>query len=327
MPVKARFIEPMLLEATDTLPDNPTLYEYGLKLDGFRAIAFKSNGKVQLRSRNDNDFNRRYPSIVKGLAKLPDETVIDGEVVALDEHGKPSFSLLANMAGAASRKVPLLYYAFDLLVLAGRDVMREPLSVRRQLLEQHIVPTFIEPVRYAGPLDAPLPVLVEAVKAHGGEGVVSKRLNSPYEPGLRSGAWKKMRVNQGQEFVIGGYTIGSQTFDALIVGYYQGDDLIYVARVRNGFTPASRAQVFKKIRGREIAECPFANLPEAFAGRWSVGLTKEKMASCRWLKPELVAQVEFVEWTDGDHLRHTKFMGLRDDKRPRDVTRESRADE
>lgn len=324
MPVKARFIEPMLLEPSDTLPDNPTLYEYGLKLDGFRAVAFKSNGKVQLRSRNDSDFNRRYPTVVKGLARLPDDTVIDGEVVALDEQGKPSFTLLAN---AATAKVPILYYVFDLMVLEGRDVMKEPLSVRRQLLQERVVPAFSEPVRYAAPLEAPLPVLVEAVKAHGGEGIVSKRLNSPYEPGMRSGAWRKMRVNQGQELVIGGYTIGSQTFDALIVGYYKGDDLIYAARVRNGFTPASRAQVFRKIRGREIDECPFANLPEMHSGRWGVGLTKEKMASCRWLKPELVAQIEFVEWTDGNHLRHTKFIGLRDDKRPRDVTQEKRGDE
>jgi DNA ligase D-like protein (predicted ligase) len=314
----------MLLEASETLPDNPRLYEYGLKLDGFRAIAFKSHGKVQLRSRNDNDFNRRYPAVVKGLARLPDETVIDGEIVALDEQGKPSFTLLAN---AATSKVPILFYVFDVLVLGGRDLMREPLSVRRRLLQEHVVPTFIEPVRYAAPLEASLPVLVQAVKAHGGEGIVSKRLNSPYEPGLRSGAWRKMRVNQGQEFVIGGYTIGSQTFDALIVGYYKGDGLIYVARVRSGFTPASRAHVFRRIRGREIAECPFVNLPETGSGRWGQGLTKDKMATCRWLQPELVAQIEFVEWTDGDHLRHTKFIGLRDDKRPRDVTRETPGDE
>jgi ATP-dependent DNA ligase len=131
-----------------------------------------------------------------------------------------------------------------------------------------------------------------------------------------------MRVNRGQEFVIGGYTIGSKTFDALIFGRHEGDRLIYVARTRNGFTPAVRQQVFKKFHGLEIKECPVANLPEARSGRWGQGLTKAKMAECRWLKPVLVAQIEFLEWTSDNHLRHSKFIGLRDDKPARHVRRE-----
>lgn len=309
----------MLLLPTDRLPDDPTKWEYQLKLDGYRAIAFKSDNRIHLRSRNDNDFTQRYPAVLKGLARLPNETVIDGEVVAMGEDGRPSFNALQNSIGS---QAPIVYYVFDVLVLAGRDVTSAPLTTRRALLEQKVLPTLTEPVRYTGILEASLRDLIHAVKTQGFEGLVAKRRNSRYEPGQRSGAWMKMRINRGQEFVIGGYTIGTKTFDALVIGYYEGDRLMYASRTRNGFTPALRQQLFKKFKGLEIPECPFVNLPEAKSGRWGQGLTKEKMADCRWLKPVLVGQFEFVEWTADNHLRHTKFVALRDDKRARDVRRE-----
>lgn len=131
-----------------------------------------------------------------------------------------------------------------------------------------------------------------------------------------------MRINQGQEFVIGGYTLGGKTFDALIFGYYEGEQLMYVARTRNGFTPALREQLLKRFRALETRECPFANLPEARSGRWGQGLTAAKMKDCQWLNPELVGQFEFVEWTPDDHLRHSRFVALREDKRAKNVRRE-----
>ena len=200
--------------------------------------------------------------------------------------------------------------------------MGEPLTARRELLETKVLPTLSEPVRYAAPLEASLPVLVQSVKAQGFEGLVAKRLDSRYEPGLRSGAWMKMRVSRGQEFVIGGYTVGGNPFDALIVGYYERDRLIYASRTRNGFTPAVRAQLFRKFRALEVKVCPFANLPEPTSGRWGAGLTAKKMADCRWLRPSLVGQFEFVEWTPDNHLRHTRFISLREDKLAQDVRRE-----
>jgi ATP-dependent DNA ligase len=218
----------------------------------------------------------------------------------LDDDGRPSFNAFQNYGSAPA---PVLYYVFDIIVLAGRNVMRETLDKRRELLERNVLPKLAEPVRYTATLDASLPVLVQSVKAHGFEGLVAKRRNSGYEPGLRSGAWMKMRVNRGQEFVIGGHTRGTKTFDALVFGYYEGKKLIYVARTRNGFTPVTRAQVFKKFKGLEIDECPVVNLPEARSGRWGQGLTKAKMAECRWLKPVLVGQFEFLEWTADNHLR------------------------
>ena len=284
-----------------------------------RAVAFKTAGTVHLRSRNDNDFSVKYPAVVQGLAKLPNETVIDGEIVALDSEGRPSFTLLQNYG---SEKTPIVFFVFDVMVLAGRDVMGEPLTVRRQLLETKVLPKLAEPVRYAATLDASLAVLTQSVKAQGFEGLVAKRQDSHYEPGLRSGAWLKMRVNRGQEFVIGGYTVGGSPFDAIIFGYYEGDRLLYPARTRNGFTPVVRAQLFKKFRALEVKACPFANLPESKGGRWGAGLTAKKMPDCRWLKPTLVGQFEFVEWTPDNHLRHTKFIALREDKPARDVRRE-----
>jgi DNA ligase D-like protein (predicted ligase) len=316
--VRARFVEPMLLRLTDTLPEDSTRWLYELKLDGYRAIAFKSRGKLHLRSRNNNDFTSRYSRVTKGLSKLPDDTVIDGEIVALDEDGRPSFNALQNFRVSSA----LVYYVFDVMILAGRDVTGETLEVRRALLERKVVPKLAEPVRYTGELKASLRDLVHSVKTQGLEGLIAKRRASRYEPGLRSGAWLKMRVNRGQEFVIGGYTVGTRTFDALVFGYYEADRLVYVARTRNGFTPLVREQLFKRFRRLEIPACPFANLPEARSGRWGQGLTLAKMADCRWLTPTLVGQVEFVEWTADNHLRHSRFIALREDRAARDVRRE-----
>jgi len=316
--IRARFIEPMLLLKTDSLPEGDR-WVHELKVDGYRAIAFKTGGTLHLRSRNNKDFSLRYPAVVNGLARLPDETVIDGEVVAFDEEGRPSFNALQNYGTGAA---PVVFYVFDLLVLAGRDQRGEMLDTRRALLEKKVLPKLTEPVRYLAPLNAPLPDLIASVKAQGLEGLVAKRRNSKYESGLRTGAWQKMRINQGQEFVIGGYTRGTKTFDALVFGYYEGDKLIYVARTRNGFTPATRVQLFKKFKPLETPDCPFVNLPETKRGRWGQGLTKDKMKECVWLKPVLVAQIEFLEWTGENHLRHSRFVGLREDKTPREVRRE-----
>jgi ATP-dependent DNA ligase len=124
-----------------------------------------------------------------------------------------------------------------------------------------------------------------------------------------------MRINKGQELVIGGYVPAPKNFDSLIVGYYRGPDLIYVARVRAGFVPALRAKLFERFHKLEIKICPFSNLPQREKGRWGQGLTADKMAECRWLKPQLVAQIEYADWTDINHLRHSKFIALRPEPR------------
>jgi bifunctional non-homologous end joining protein LigD len=316
--LKAAFVEPMLLSKTEQLPAGESWF-YEIKFDGYRCLAIKSGGKVRLYSRNGNDFTDRYVSITKAFSALPDETAVDGEVVALDRDGRPSFNTLQNYGSAGA---PLLFYVFDLLFLSGRNVMEEPLMKRRELLESHVLPRLNEPIRYSSELKASLRDLIQSVKAQGLEGLIAKRRDGKYEPGARSGSWQKMRVSQGQEFVIGGYTPAPKNFDALVIGYYEKGKLMYAARTRNGFTPASRSELFKKIKPLETKECPFANLPEAKGGRWGAGLTSEKMGECRWTKPALIGQFEFVEWTADNHLRHSRFMALRDDKKAKDVHRE-----
>jgi len=309
----------MLLQRTETLPTGQYWF-YELKFDGFRAEAIKSAEKVYLRSRNDKDFSGRYPSIVQALAAMPDETVIDGEIVALDESGRPSFHALQNYGSCGAT---LVYYVFDVMILAGKDVMSQPTASRRDLLQRGVLSRLDDPIRESPVFDVNLADLIQSVKAQGLEGLVAKRRDSRYEPGQRSGAWQKMRINQSQEFVIAGYTPNANNFDALIFGYYDSGKLIYAGRTRNGFTPSSREKLFKRFKGLDVVRCPFANLPEAKAGRWGVGLTAEKMKDCRWLKPILVGQFEFVEWTEDRHLRHSRFMGLREDKESREVRREA----
>ena len=315
---KASFIEPMLCLAASSLPQGAD-WEYELKLDGYRAIAFKTGGQVRLRSRNDKDFSFRYLGIAEALSGLPDETVIDGEIVAFDESGRPSFNMLQNYG---SSQVPIYFYAFDLPMLAGRDLTSMPLEERRRRLQTKVLSKLADPIRFSPTLDSSLDELIRSVREQGFEGLIAKRRNSKYEAGGRSGAWLKMRVNRGQEFVIGGYTPSPKNFDALIFGYYDGGKLIYVARTRNGFTPSLRQQLFRRFRGLEVKTCPFANLPETGPGRWGQGLTSAKMKECRWLKPLLVGHFEFAEWTPDAHLRHSRFVALREDKDATDVHRE-----
>jgi DNA ligase D-like protein (predicted ligase) len=316
--MKASFIEPMLCLATSKLPEGSE-WQYELKLDGYRAIAVKSNGKVQLRSRNNKDFGARYPSIAKALQNLPNETVVDGEIVAFDESGHPSFNRLQNYG---SSNTPIFYYVFDVLISSGKDIRSQPLELRHEILRNHVLSKLDEPIRYSPELEGSLTDLIRSVREQKFEGLIAKRRHSHYESGQRSGAWLKMRVNSGQEFVIGGYMPAPRNFDALVFGYYESDELIYVGRTRNGFTPTTREQVFKRFRGLEIAYCPFANLPEPQGGRWGAGFTAAKMKDCRWLKPVLVGEFEYAEWTPDNHLRHSRFVALRDDKAPKDVRRE-----
>ena len=145
------------------------------------------------------------------------------------------------------------------------------------------------------------------------------RKDSCYESGKRSGAWLKYKVNKAQAFVIGGYT-PDNPLDALIVGYYEGDKLIFVSKVRNGFVPRLRREVWSKLRGLETNQCPFSNLPEKRRTQWA--LTRDEMKNCICLKPETVGQFEFTEWTPDGHVRHSKFVGLRDDKDAREVVQE-----
>jgi DNA ligase D-like protein (predicted ligase) len=313
----ATFREPMECLAVPKLPDGfGWLYE--VKFDGYRAIAVTSAGRLNLFSRRRNSFNGQYSLVFEALADLPDNTVIDGEVVALNESGRPDFNLLQHYRAEASR---IHYFVFDLLVYNNRDLTQLPLIERRQIMKS-VLKLESPRIRIADYFEASAGDMLSAARGQGLEGVVAKRKDSRYEVGKRSGAWAKYRLNAGQELVIGGYIPGPHGVDAIVVGYYQGNDLIYVARVRNGFVPASRRQIFARLKPLLIPKCPFANLPETHKGRWGEGLTAADMEKCVWVRPQIVARIEFLEWTDSDHLRHAKFAALREDKNPRSVIKE-----
>jgi bifunctional non-homologous end joining protein LigD len=195
--------------------------------------------------------------------------------------------------------------------------------VERRALLKSVVVIREKRIRIADYFEAAPKDLLSAVREQGLEGIVGKQKDSHYQPGKRSGAWIKYRVNCSQEFVIGGYFPGPHGIDSLIVGYYDEGKLMYVARTRNGFVPASRRQVFSKLKHFVMPTCPFANLPETRRSRFGEELNAEKMKKAVWLRPETVAQIEFLEWTGADRLRHSKFVGLREDKNARTVVKES----
>jgi bifunctional non-homologous end joining protein LigD len=317
-----KFVEPMLAKIADSLPEGPQ-WQYELKLDGYRTIALRTENNVKLLSRRNNVLNERFKSVVQALEPIAPGTILDGEVVALDDEGKPSFNMLQNYTGS---KIDLYYYVFDLLALRGKNVMGLPLSERREMLKNDALADMVDPIRFSQTLQAAAADLVAAAKEQGLEGLVAKRLNSVYEAGKRSGAWVKFKVNKGHELVIGGYRPGKDLFDNLAVGYYERNELVFIAKIKNGFTPQVKRQVAAKFKGLETDECPFDNLPEPKSARRGEALTAAAMRNYRWLRPELVAQVEFTEWTDTNHLRHSRFVALRDDINPRQVRRETAAE-
>ena len=195
---------------------------------------------------------------MEAFASLEDDFVLDGELAALDSLGRPSFQLLQN---SLSKDLTIYCYAFDLLNKNGEPLVNLPLSGRRELLESLLsAPT--DPLRLSPLLQASSDQILEAVRKLGLEGIVGKRTDSHYEPGERSGAWVKLRTNLEQEFVIGGFVPGACGFGALLVGIYEKKDLIFVTKVKNGFVPRVRDEIFPTLKALQTTNCPFENLPE-----------------------------------------------------------------
>jgi bifunctional non-homologous end joining protein LigD len=236
----------------------------------------------------------------------------------LDQNGRISFNMLQHHRSQAQA---ILFYAFDVIIHRGRRLIHVPLETRRDLLSDIAADfkTRTSLIGLSDTLDTTPAELIPLVKEFGFEGIIAKRKESCYEIGKRSGAWLKYKVNKAQAFVIGGYT-PDNPLDALIVGYYQSDKLMFASKVRNGFVPRLRREVWAKLKHLRTDTCPFANLPEK--KRTQRALTREQMRDCVWLRPELLAQVEFTDWTPDGHLRHSKFCGLRDDKDVHHVVRE-----
>jgi bifunctional non-homologous end joining protein LigD len=315
--MRARFIPPMAAELVDRLPEGDD-WMYELKLDGYRALVIKNGDRVELRSRNDKDLTRAYPEIERAARRIRAESaVIDGEVVAVDETGRPSFGALQHRS--AHPGFAIVFYAFDLLHLDGESFEARPLKERRARLPAVIGASGL---LLSEALPGTAAQVADAVRGLGLEGVIAKRWSSRYSAGQRGGAWVKLKLDKQQEFVIGGYRPGPHGIDALLVGVFDKRELRFAGKVRAGFTPRLRRDVFDVLKPLQIAQCPFVDLPNAKPSRWGGGVTAEQMREMRWVEPQIVAQIRFVEWTADSHLRHAAFLGLRADKPPRKVRRE-----
>ena len=316
---RPEFVVPMAAHAVRELPEGPE-WLYELKLDGYRALVIKDGDQISIVSRNAKNLTLMYPSIVAAARRLRSVSlVIDGELVALDETGRPSFQALQHRGEHPGHLI--VFYAFDLLHLEGCDLTGESLELRRDRLRT-IVPDEGR-IKISQALPGSVQSIVEAVRSAGLEGVIAKRRGSTYQSGDRSRDWLKLKLDLQQEFVVGGYRpTGPHDFDALLVGHYEGNSLRFAGKVRAGFVPHTRRQLVEQFRPLGVKRCPFSNLPDATSGRWGGGVTADQMNEMQWTKPHVVVQIRFVEWTSEGRLRHASFLGVRSDKDPRRVLRE-----
>jgi bifunctional non-homologous end joining protein LigD len=316
------FVEPMKARLATAPRSGDWFYE--IKFDGFRALGLISSGQVSLLSRTEKNLGGKFPEITGALKTIQvEEAIVDGEIVALDDHGVSSFqSLQAYELG--EKRPPIYYYVFDLLRLNGEDFRNKPLGERKGRLEQ-ILMDASEVIRYSASLGTNAARLLKQARQLGLEGLIGKRKDSVYEAGRRSGEWIKLKLHHEQEFVIGGFTDpeGSREhFGALLAGFYEKNQLKFCGKVGTGFDRRLLAELSAQFRSLATDQCPFVNLPEKRDGRFGAGVTTAEMKRCHWLSPKLVAQLRFSEWTRDEKLRQPVFLGLRDDKAPDEVVRE-----
>ena len=309
-------VQPMFATA-GTLPTGPG-WAYEFKWDGVRTLVDSSTSGLTLTSRLGNDVTIAYPELA-GLAGVADDVLLDGEVVSLVD-GRPSFSALQSRMhvrrAAEARRLaavaPVTYLAFDVLRLYGVDLTARTFAERRATLERLEV---AGPHWTVSPLFDDGPATAQAASDNGLEGVVAKRLSSVYRPGYRTPDWVKVRFSHRQEFVVGGWEHGeggrSGGIGALLLGVYEDDRLVYAGQVGTGFSAAALRGMEKRLRPYVVGSSPFVSMPPDVRGR-----------PITWVRPEVVVEVEFAEWTVEGRLRFASFQGVRTDKRPEEVVRE-----
>jgi len=314
-----KVIDPMLAQLAATLPPDQARWAYEFKWDGLRAIVFCEGGTIRIQSRRGEDVTARYPEL-RALARALGSTavVLDGEIVAIDPSGVPRFELVQQRMGLASpaavervrRQIPVFLMIFDILYTVGRDLRRLPYLERRSRLVELALegPNWHTPEHVV----ADGHTMLEAGRVAGMEGIMAKLIDSPYEEGLRSGSWLKIKYRLRQELVVGGWTEGeggrSGVPGALLMGYWDGHHLVYAGKVGAGLTEAALADLSRRLQPLERSATPFAG----------GGVPR----SAHHVEPILVAEVEFAEWTRAGRLRAPTFKGLRLDKPPRSVVRE-----
>ena len=318
-PVKARLavsrgnapmphnVKPMLATmAGEPFDKEGWLFE--IKWDGYRAIAEIEHGRVRLYSRNSLSFETKFPPVVDELRRLGHDAVLDGEIVVFDDEGKPQFQLVQSYQKTG--KGALAYVVFDLLYLDGQDLRRLPLVERKDRLADLVKK--LSSVHLSEHIETTGRAFFEAARARGLEGIVAKNGKSPYQEGQRGPHWLKIKIRRQQEAVIGGFTRprGSRTaFGALVLGIYEGDDLVYVGHTGSGFDQKGLIAMHERLAPLVQKACPFREKPKT-------------NAPVQWVEPRYVCEVAFQEWTEDGSMRHPIYLGLREDKSPREVRRE-----
>jgi bifunctional non-homologous end joining protein LigD len=306
-------LDAQLALLADEAPEG-SAWVHEIKFDGYRMLCRVSNGKCHIYSRNGKEWTDAFSRIAEAVARLPVTSAwIDGEVIVNDANGRSSFQALQNVLSAESGAKPL-YYAFDLPYVDGYDLRKAPLVERKRLLRTIVGEAPL--IRFSDHVEGDGPAFFAQACRMGLEGIVSKRADSPYQA-VRGRDWQKIKCALRQEFVIGGYTDpqGARSgFGALLLGVHDGSELRYCGKVGTGFNEALLGSLTAELRKRAIDASPFVNPPTGAEGR-----------RAHWVKPELVGEVSFTEWTRDGTLRHPSFQGLREDKRARDVVRETPA--
>ncbi|MFL6499394.1 MAG: non-homologous end-joining DNA ligase [Candidatus Udaeobacter sp.] len=317
-PAAPRFIKPMKATAVTDLPKGDE-WIYEVKWDGYRALGLKHGQNARLLSLKDKDLTSDFPAAAEAVGSIgADTATIDGEIVAIDSKGCPSFQALQNRA-SLGKEWQVVYYAFDLLNFEGEDWTKKPLHERKEKLRAILEGS---DVRYNANLSGSPEAILRTIESAGLEGIVAKKRDSFYRAGTRVTTWLKYKINKAQEFVIGGYKPDAASFQSILVGYYEAKQLLFAGKVRQGFNPYVRAKLYEAMRPCLTSKCPFANLPSSRTSHFGEGITTEEMKELCWLKPKLVAQISFTEWTNYGLLRHATFEGLRDDKEAHSVVRE-----
>jgi DNA ligase D-like protein (predicted ligase) len=314
------FVEPMKAQLFDSIRPGDWIYE--IKFDGYRALALRGGHETRILSRNQKDLGKKFPDITDSIAGLDvQDAIIDGEIVALDDKGRSSFQLLQGFDMGLVRP-PIVFYAFDLLRLDGEDLRGLPIEERKAKLAALLKPPR-QAIRYSASFSENIDELLNKVRELGLEGLIGKHAGSKYDS-KRSGAWIKIKLYQQGSFVIGGYTQPAgerKHMGALLVGVYENGKLKFTGRVGTGFSEKLLRALSVELNKIAVKACPFFNLPATGRGL-DPGLTIAEMKRCVWVKPLMVCEVKFTEWTRDDRLRQPVFLGLREDKNASEVIRE-----
>ncbi|MBV9297952.1 MAG: non-homologous end-joining DNA ligase [Verrucomicrobia bacterium] len=317
-----QFVAPMSAKLVESIPSGDWFYE--IKFDGFRALALRGGSEARLLSRNEQDFGGKFTEVMDSLSRLDlEDAIVDGEIVALDEKGLSSFQLLQAF-DLGQERPPVFYYAFDLLRLNGRDLRELPIERRKAKLES-LLTEVSGTIRYSAILGTDAGKLLDQARLFGLEGLIGKRVGSLYESGRATGNWIKLKLQQQQEFVLGGYTEpeGARShFGALLVGVYDGNQLKFAGRVGAGFNEKLFRDLLRRFKKIPRETSPFVDLPEKRAGSFGRRVTASEMKLCHWIEPEIVGEIKFKEWTMDHRLRQPVFLGLRGDKDAKEVVRE-----